>query len=170
MNKNGVCKKLIDCLDEMVKLYRHLLEVVRTEKELLITANVDGLEKSNESKEIMLSKIRALESLRGKCSRELATELGMKDEAPRLLVLARNVSLEEGDRLRSLHSVLDLLVKRVREYNEQNQVLAEAGLKHVTGALGAIRDSLREDKPVYKRQGEVSLSPLQSGQLVRREA
>ena len=50
-------QKLIQTLEEQIKVYRHLLEVVRKEKDILISANLDDLNENNRAKEAMLLKI-----------------------------------------------------------------------------------------------------------------
>ena len=74
-----------------------------------------------------------------------------------------------ADRLRNLHSVLDLLVRRVAEVNKQNEELVQAALNNITGAMEAIRDGLKP-KPVYGPKGNLSGSKSDSAQLVSKEA
>lgn len=162
--------KLVNTLEDQIKVYRNLLDVVRREKEILVSANLDELNENNKSKEAMLLKIRGLETVRIRCASELSTTIGLTTEPPRLLEMANHVPEAMGERLRNLHSVLDLLLKRVQEYNKQNEVLVQSALNNITGAMKAIRDTL-QDKPTYQRKGELSqAAPGASGQLVQREA
>ena len=160
---------LIQNLEEQVKVYRHLLEVVRKEKEILISANLDDLNENNRTKEAMLLKIRALELERIKLATGVCASIGLTQEEPRLLEIARVVGGEAADRLRSIHSVLELLLKRVQEYNQQNETLVQSALANITGAMNAIRGTLQE-KPTYQRKGEVAAQPNMAGQLVSKEA
>jgi flagellar biosynthesis/type III secretory pathway chaperone len=160
---------LIQNLEEQVKVYRHLLEVVRKEKDILISANLDDLNENNRTKEAMLLKIRALELERIKVATSVCAHLGLAQEEPRLLDIARIVGGEAADRLRSIHSVLELLLKRVQEYNLQNESLVQAALANITGAMNAIRGTL-QDKSTYQRKGEVAAQPASAGQLVSKEA
>jgi flagellar biosynthesis/type III secretory pathway chaperone len=159
---------LVSTLDEQVKVYRHLLEVVRKEKEILISANLDDLNENNRAKEAMLIKVRALETQRLKTASELHRRLGLKGEEPRLLEIARHVDEENAEKLRSIHSVLELLLRRVQEYNRQNETLVQSALSNITGAMKAIKGTL-EEKPTYKKKGEIE-GLAASGQLVSREA
>lgn len=161
--------KLVSTLEDQIKVYRNLLEVVRREKEILVSANLDDLNENNKSKEAMLLKVRGLETVRMRCASELSSELGLSPEQPRLLEMAIHLPEAMGERLRNLHSVLDLLLKRVQEYNKQNEVLVQSALNNITGAMKAIRDTL-QDKPTYQRKGEMSqTAPGASGQLVQKE-
>ena len=53
---------LTDCLDNLVKVYRALLDVVRREKEILTSAKLEDLNENNKSKDAMLVRIRSLEN------------------------------------------------------------------------------------------------------------
>jgi flagellar biosynthesis/type III secretory pathway chaperone len=160
---------LIQNLEEQVKVYRHLLEVVRKEKDILVSASLDDLNENNRAKEAMLLKIRALELERIKMATSVCEAIGLTQEEPRLLEIARVVGGEAADRLRSIHSVLELLLRRVQEYNQQNETLVQAALANVTGAMNAIRGTLQE-KSTYQRKGEVAAQPASAGQLVSKEA
>jgi flagellar biosynthesis/type III secretory pathway chaperone len=161
--------KLSDNLEEQIRIYRHLLEVVRKEKEILISANLDDLNENNKTKEAMLIKIKSLEIVRLRAASELATHLGLTPEQPRLLEMAVRMGDVSGDKLRNLHAVLDLLIKRIQEYNKQNESLVQSALNNITGAMKAIRDTL-QDKPTYQKKGEVAQATASSGQLVSKEA
>ena len=159
---------LTSVLEEQVKVYRHLLEVVRKEKEILVSTNLDDLNENNRSKEAMLIKIRALESERLSLAGEVYQQLALPGEQPRLMEIARHLPEEAANRLRSIHNVLELLLRRVQEYNRQNEVLVQSALNNITGAMNAIKGTLQE-KPTYQKKGEVE-GHASSGQIVRREA
>lgn len=159
---------LVSVLEEQIKVYRHLLEVVRKEKDILVAANLDDLNENNKAKEAMLLKIRALEIQRLKCATDTSSALGLSADAPRLLEIAKHLSTEAGDKLRNLHSVLELLLRRVQEYNRGNEVLVQSALSNITGAMNAIKGTLQE-KATYQKKGEVE-GHASSGQLVSREA
>jgi flagellar biosynthesis/type III secretory pathway chaperone len=161
--------KLCESLEGLIKAYRQLLQVVRTEKDILISADLDELTENNKTKETTLIKIRGLEHIRMRYSEEFAQELGLDPKEPRLLDFAVLLQGAEGERLRNIHSVLELLLKRVREHNQDNEVLIKSALESITGAMKAVRDSLHS-KPTYERQGKVKDSGSTSaGALVSRE-
>lgn len=163
-----VLNTLLTTLDEQIKVYRHLLDVVRKEKDILVSANLDDLNENNRTKEAMLIKIRALESQRLKSASELHRQLGIKGDQPRLLEIARHLDEEDSEKVHRVHSVLELLLRRVQEYNRQNETLVQSALTNITGAMKAIKGTL-EEKPTYKKKGEVE-GLATSGQLVSREA
>ncbi|MGE0763553.1 MAG: flagellar protein FlgN [Bdellovibrionales bacterium] len=159
---------LLGTLEELVRLYRVLLETVRREKEILISSQLDDLNENNRGKEAILVKIQVIDEQREAQAKALAMALRINAPEPRLLDLARYASGEVGDRFRNFHSVLEILLKRVQELNKDNELLVQSALQHITGAMKAIREDLQE-KPTYQRKGEVS-APAATGQLVSREA
>lgn len=158
---------LLATLEEQIKVYRTLLEVVRKEKDILVSANLDELNENNKSKEAMLIKIRSLEADRVKWAQEAHNHLNLQGE-PRLLEIARHLGDQEAEKLRNVHSVLELLLRRVQEYNRQNEQLVQNALTNITGAMKAIKGTL-DEKPTYQKKGEVE-GHTASGQLVSREA
>lgn len=167
-SKEGLYKELEDCLENLVKVYRSLLEVVRREKEILVASKLDELTENNKSKDAMLIRIRSLEHQRTKCARDLAVAVGADVDQPRLLDIAVHSEGRWSDRLRNLHSVLDLLVRRVADVNKQNEELVQAALSSITGAMEAIRDGLKP-KSGYTRQGSQAQQKTDGGHLVSKE-
>ena len=168
LNTQELVIGLVQVLEDQIKVYRHLLDTVRKEKEILISANLDELNENNRSKEALLIKIRSLEASRMKAAVEVYRSLGLPGDEPRLTEIARYVNGELSSRLHNIHSVLELLLKRVQEFNQQNEVLVQSALSNITGAMNAIKSTLAE-KPTYQKKGEVE-GHASAGQLVSREA
>jgi flagellar biosynthesis/type III secretory pathway chaperone len=154
-NKDQHYTDLVDNLENLVKVYRALLDVVRREKEILVASKLDELNENNKSKDAMLVRIRSLENQRMKCARDLAIAVGADIEQPRLLDIATYCNLDWSNRLRNLHSVLDLLIRRVADVNKQNEELVQAALTKITGAMEAIRDGLKPKPAVYGPKGNL---------------
>lgn len=167
-------QELVSCLDDLVKIYRSLLEVVRKEKEILVESRLDELNENNKAKDALIVRIRSLENNRMKTARDLAHLIGSDVDQPRLLDIAANIgrvqpgSQERGDRLRNLHSVLELLVRRVADVNKANEELVQSALRTITGAMEAVKDGLNP-KPTYERKGAMAQSRPEGGALVSRE-
>ena len=165
-----IFNRVMTNLETLVKAYRGLLNIVRTEKEILISANLDDLNVNNEAKEKILIELRKFEKERIQLIANLVEEEKMKSVNPSLLELANFYQGVRGEKLRNMHSVLELLIKRVKEFNLQNEALVKSALKTVTGAMGAIKDSF-EDNKTYQKKGKIEKSAeSQSGQLVRKQA
>ncbi len=162
--------KLEANLEELTKIYRSLLDIVRKEKENLLKADLKALEEGNVLKEEILFKLRAQDSLRARYAMELATLVGADTEAPRLLELAQKMSgTPASDRLRTQHAALDILIKRITDINKENEEYASSALATVNGALGNIKYSL-SGKKTYGGKGQVKQGPQVSGNFVSKEA
>lgn len=162
-------QSLVSNLEELAKLYRPLLEVIRKEKNLLINAEIQALDESNKSKEAFLFKIRSLESQREKLAAELGQAMGMTSDHPRLLELAAKIQGPESEKLKAIHSTLELLLSQVSEANKENGIYAESALKTLGGALGEIKDTV-SGKKTYERKGKMTQGPDKAGNFVSKEA
>ena len=160
--------KLSEMLEDLVRVYRHLLQIVRKEKQILISANLDELNENNKSKEAMLVKIQDIELARQDVVKALAQKLKVIGDSPKLKELAQALGGSEAERLLSFQSVLELLFKRVQEINKENEVLVNAALQNITGAINEIKGTL-SDKPTYKNQGKMTEGAGLPGQLVRKQ-
>lgn len=162
-------EKLSQSLEEMTKLYRQMLEVVRKEKDFLIYVNQPEIELCYKQKEELIGKIRLSDMIREKYAQNLAVELKMKTQVPRLLEIAQNLPLQEGDLLRQQHAGLDLVIRRIQNLNSENELIAQNALKTLGGALGEIKETLA-GKNTYERKGRYKSGPEQSGHFVSKEA
>ncbi len=165
---NELYKQLETNLNAIVKVYRHLLNIVRQEKDILISANLDDLNENNHAKEVTLLKAKELEAARLKIVKELAAAEGLDPDSTKLMDFAKHYGGERGEKLMQVHAVLDLLLKRVRQFNEQNELLVNAALENITGGIQNIKDSI-SDKKNYKKGGKLQDTSTEAGQLVRRE-
>jgi hypothetical protein len=166
--KDRSFQRLVANLEDLTKLYRQLLDLVRKEKVLLVEANMEKLQENNQLKEDLLFKIKSLDGLRFRYAAELAALVGADSEAPRLLEIAKNLGGAEADRLRVIHAALDLLIKRLSGINKDNEEVAQSALKNLGGALNNIKDTL-SGKKTYGGKGQVQRGPEQSGHFVSKE-
>lgn len=163
-------EKLVNSLEDLIKSYRFLLDLVRKEKEIMVAADVEKLDESNQLKEGILLKIRAQDSLRSRYAIDLANQVRADVDNPRLLEIAKNIGGPQGDRLRSMHAALDMLVKRITDINKDNEEYAKSALKNLGGALNEIKDTLSGGKKTYERKGHYKTGPDTAGHFVRKEA
>lgn len=161
--------KLVSNLEDLTKIYRTLLDLLRKEKDLLIKADVEALNESNLTKDACLYKLRALDTARERYARELSHHIGTDSAAPRLLDIAQKISGQAGDRLRSMHATLDLLVRRVHEINRDNATYADSALNTLNGAMGELKDTLAPKK-TYGRNAKMATGPDKAGNLSSKEA
>lgn len=163
-------QKLEANLEELTKIYRALLDIVRKEKEILLKADREALDESNKLKEELLFKLRSQDSLRSRYAMELATLIGADAENPRLLELAQKMAgTKAADRLRTQHAALDILIKRITEINKDNEEYAKSALNTLNGALDNIKETL-SGKKTYEKKGGYKSGPQVSGNFVSKEA
>ncbi|MGZ3691657.1 MAG: flagellar protein FlgN [Pseudobdellovibrio sp.] len=162
-------EKLLANLEDMIKQYRLLLDCVRKEKEFLIQNDIEKLIENNTNKEILINKIAGLDSIRASFATELAHLTGADPAEPRLLELAQKMGGAEGDRLRTIHSSLELLTKRLVEINRDNATYANSALATVGSAMQNIKETLM-GKNTYQKKGNYQQGYDKSGHLVSKEA
>lgn len=163
-------QKLEANLEELTKIYRALLDIVRKEKDLLVKADLPALDESNKLKEDLLFKLRAQDALRARYAMDLATMVGADAENPRLLELAQKLAGNPAaDRLRTQHSALDVLIKRITDINKENEEYAKSALGTLNGALNDVKDSLA-GKKTYGGKGQYKTGPQVAGNFVSKEA
>lgn len=166
--KDRLYNKLEFNLEELTKLYRQLVDQLRKEKEILLSGDPEKINESTKMKDFVLVRIKSLDALRMKYAVELAKELQLEDEQPRLLEIARKLDGDRGNRLRGIHSALEVLFKRIPELNRENEEYAKSALKHLRGAMENVKDNLSGQK-TYQRKGNVERGPDRSGHLVSKE-
>lgn len=163
-------QKLVLNLEELTKLYRQLLEVVRKEKEFLIAADIHKLDECNKDKEALLYKIRTQDAARERYAKEFANLIGADTNNPRLLDFARILhGTGEEKRLRTLHSMLEMIVTRVQTLNKENEEYAQSALGVLNGALTNVKETLA-GKKTYARKGKMEYGPDRAGNFVKKEA
>ena len=162
-------ENLLTNLEDMVKQYRLLLDCVRKEKEYLIENNIQKLTENNILKEQLITKITGLDAARTSFAVELAILVGANTAEPRLLELAQKMGGAEGDRLRTIHSALELLTNRLVQINQENATYANSALATVDAAMENIKETLM-GKNTYQKKGNYQKGPDKSGHLVSKEA
>ena len=162
-------QKLEANLEELTKLYRALLDVVRKEKEILIRADRDALEENNLLKEDLLFKLRAQDSLRSRYAMDLATLVGADIENPRLLELAQKLAgSPAADRLRTQHAALDILIRRITEINKENEEFTKSALNTLNGAIDDFKENLT-GKKTYGEKGKYKTGSQTAGHFVSKD-
>ena len=167
--KQKIFDKLVKNLEDLTKQYRLLLDCVRKEKEFLIASNILKLDENNALKEQLLMRIKSLDGLRVNYASELAQMVGADSAFPRLLEISQKIGGLEGDRLRSIHSTLELITNRLVQINKDNAQYAESGIKIVTSAMENLKETLMGQK-TYKKKGGYQQGPETSGHFVSQEA
>lgn len=161
--------ELIQNLEDMTKNYRLLLELIRSEKQILIDAIPEKIDECLGKKEKLLTSISEQDAIRQNLARQISHELGLNADEPRLLEIAKHLKNSEADKLRSQHAALELIIKRLMMINSENAQVAQMALKNVTMALDNLKETLMGQK-TYQKKGHFQSGHDRSGNLVSREA
>ena len=162
-------QNLVQSLDQLVTVYRHLLEAVRRENDALVKADMTALSDINFTKEKLVLKVKELDQKWQLSADELSQDLELKIKNPRLLDFAAYFKGDEATKLEQLHSVLNMLVSRIVEINKKNEPLVLSALSHISGAMGSITKTLNEN-PTYRNSGNLESDNKDAqGRLVQRE-
>ncbi len=163
-------QELVQYLDQLVTVYRHLLDIVRKENEVLVAAEMKEIPQITESKEKLVLKVRELDGKWQASAAELAEQLKIQEKQPTLLELSLHFQGDERIKMEQLHSVLNMLVQRIVDLNKKNEILVRSALSHITGAMDSITNTLNEN-PTYKKSGGMEAENKDAqGRLVSREA
>jgi hypothetical protein len=128
-------EKLQEALNKLVGLHRQLLELVRSEKDAIVAADLKLIQDTSHAKEILVEAIKTTETRRleelGKIAltlRRPMKELSLSELA--IVIQARDP--KRADHLRSVQNALKLLVDRVVEQNRYNAELVSRSLESLT--------------------------------------
>jgi hypothetical protein len=158
--------RLLVVLEAEHALYLRLRDLLRREREVLGLLDARRLEQVAREKEELADEGRLLEESRIDVARELARELGLASERPRLVELCTRLGADAAP-LRSAHNRLVVSVGAARELLEANRALAGDALAQVQATLRLLGGVLPEQER-YTPRDETSRAP--TGRLVRQTA
>lgn len=160
--------QLCSNLEGIIKKYRVLLDLLRKEKDFIITSNIEKLSRSNIFKDTLLLEIKELEEKRGGICAQFAEIVGIKNDNIKLKDFNFYLQSDQSERLRDYHSVLDLLLKRIKEINKVNEKLIRSALNTLNGAISSIKKEF-QTRPIYKKEGNLKDPSTQTGSFVSKE-
>ena len=165
---NNLLQEFSHLLDEEGVLYGELLEVLKSEKESLLTMDLKRFTGSLEIKQDLLRRLRHLEHRRNELQADLAAQLGLPAETLTMKRLAACLPAREGERLARQRSGFKDIVARVRALQRSNRRLVSHGLALTRNSLRFLQENLA-DGCVYhaggKMQKHVDTGRLLSGNV-----
>ncbi len=161
--------QLIEVLNQETGLARALVETLQADQRRIIDQDVDGLEKSNREKEMVVLRFAALEQARHELTTQIAGQLGVpSDQAPVSVFCERLGS--EGHALAQAAEDLRAVIGSLKELVEVGRGFLEQSILGIRGLLSLIQ-SLRTPGPqTYDETGRFSVSESSAPVSVRREA
>jgi hypothetical protein len=161
-------QRLLDCLNEQKELYLRICDVLTSEKNFLIQADVTNLVENNKLKEALLAKSRALEKIRPLRVEELLKALQKEPKNLSISELIPLLSKELARKLIEVQGTLQTVLVNLRSLNDMNNKLVNNARKTIDIGLKALRGDTTESQ-VYKKQGQLEKGKV-PGKIVSKEA
>jgi flagellar biosynthesis/type III secretory pathway chaperone len=165
-------QKLQESLQRLLGLHRQLLDCVRMEREALTAASLKDIQEATYAKQALVEAINQAETDRLRATGELAIlwkrpvkELTLGE----IVVAIQGRDPKSAEALRSSLNALTLLIKRIREQNDDNRGLVERSLEHVHEMKRNVLGEAKPNTGTYTQQGQKN--PSTSGaRLISKEA
>jgi flagellar biosynthesis/type III secretory pathway chaperone len=167
--------ELYRTLQDLVGVYRQLLEVIRVENEALLQMDRKRLIEATFSKEALIFSAQQSETKRASIALALASTLGIKvdEKGPtlaKIIVALQGIDLKSADQLRSLFTTLTVLLQRIDEQNMQNRKLVDQGLHHLNRMRDQILGAPKTQGRTYSSSGKSVAQADPGARIVSREA
>ena len=159
-------------LEKLVGLHRQMMDVVRSEKEAILGADLNRVQEATHHKEALIEEIKKQEALRLEQVAQIAvaTRKPLRDITVQSLIMQVQTSHPKlSEQLRSSMNALLHLVGRIRETSQYNLELLERSLKHVDSMKMNVLGEAVPHSNTYGSQGQ-PLGHTSGARLISREA
>ena len=150
-----VWRDLLEALEETLALYRHMLELSETKKNVLVRGKPTELEAINREEESLLIQGKELEHRRAKATAVLVTAWDLANDKPSLDELAAVALPDDAVRLQTLKQEFVGTLKELSRLNAVNAKLTEQALAFVNYNLNLL--TRRQAEPTYAPAGAAAL-------------
>lgn len=129
----SLMENLIDVLKQECSEYEELLELSRRKTPIIISGNLENLQKITDEEQLMVSRINNLEKKRTEITADIANVLNKDVTTLKLLNLIEMLSgrPDEQKALEEAHDRLQKAVRGLQGVNEQNKELISDALEMV---------------------------------------
>ena len=131
-------QSLVDVLDEMLLVYRQLLELGEEKRGHLVQAKPGELEATNRQEASLVIQGNQLENRRAEATAVIVTALGLSNASPTLSELATLAEPDAADRLRDFGRDFGEILKDLTRTNALNAKLTEQALAFVNYNLNLL--------------------------------
>ena len=150
-----VWRDLLEALEETLALYRHMLELSETKKNVLVRGKPVELEAINREEESLLIQGKELEHRRAKATAVLVTAWDLANDKPSLDELAAVALPDDAVRLQTLKQEFVGTLKELSRLNAVNAKLTEQALAFVNYNLNLL--TRRQSENTYAPAGAAAL-------------
>lgn len=153
MNKTASFEALLEVLQEEVRIYRSLVDLLQEEQKGLIQADMEVIEEVEKKKETVYLKIKLLEESRQILVAKIGSLCGVIEGDP---PLSRMIQVSGGhctDALTACRGELRELLVTVQNLVKMNEGLVGTSLEFLRGSLALLQHP--SFQPVYSPDGQV---------------
>lgn len=144
--------KLVTLLDEMVSLYKAILELSRQKRDILIAVKPQDLESVTKQEELLILQVGKLETARGKLAQQLAAAGGVSVEELTLTKMKELAGPEAAERLDGIAAEFEQIMAELAPINKLNADLIQRALGFVNYNINLLTQS--SAGPTYAPQGK----------------
>lgn len=136
----SLMENLISVLEEEGKVYEELLELSMKKTPIIVSGDLDGLQKITDEEQIVVAKLNRLDAKREEVTKDIANVLNKDVTKLKLADIINMLSQRpvEQKQLASAHDKLKDVVGRMTRVNEQNRDLIQSSLEMVEFDLNLI--------------------------------
>ena len=163
--------QIYEILQKMVGFHRKLLDITNAERDAIVHANVEDLQKILTLKQSIIDSIHEAEQTRVKATSELAT---LWSRSPNDLTLkniigkVHSVDPKFGEQLRSTFHALTEYIQRVMDQNSDNRSFLEKSLDHNQKMRRNVLGESSQKGSTYTQQGQ-HLRPNPGSRFISKE-
>ncbi len=163
--------QIYQILQKLIGQHRQLLDVIRAEREALVEANVKLIQDTAAIKQNIIEAIHQTESLRVKSMVQLGMDLKRPFRELTLSAIILEIQGREpkiAEQFQTVFNVLNILIQRISEQNQNNRTLIERSLEHVHKMKKNVLGEASQKAATYSQQGQ-RVSVPQTAKLLSKE-
>jgi flagellar biosynthesis/type III secretory pathway chaperone len=158
-------------LQRLTGLHRQLLDVVRSERENLVQADLKGIQTATAAKQGLIESIHQAESDRLKLTAELAVlwKKPFKDlTLPNIIIFIQGIDAKGAEQLRSVFNTLTILIQHISKQNLDNKFFLEKSLEHIHQMKKNVLGETTAKSNTYTNHGQKA-GGISSARLISKE-
>jgi flagellar biosynthesis/type III secretory pathway chaperone len=163
---NTVLADLTKLVGRQTDLYRQLLDILRSEHQILLSASVEDLYVNNKKKDVVVLQIKLLDESSSQLIRSICRRLTNSASAETLPDLIPLLPEPHRAHVEADYSLLRSLAQSVKDINRDNEQLLHGALRVIQSSISFLVGCASRGKPVYQNSGrfrtEAMVGPLLS--------
>ena len=144
-------KLLLSEIENYKKLYCSLQQ----EKQLILGSSIDGLNRNNKKKEVIILQIKLLDEACLNLLNTLREKLPAHSGSETFTEILDKINDPQYASLKKVHAKLIRLAHAVKDHNSENQRLIGANLRIVRGSLSFLTSLVTPGNTFYEGRGQI---------------